>query len=54
MKLHEIAKYLYEKETISGEEFMQILNSPENSLEEQARRNEAENQEPEGYTTEKQ
>ncbi len=46
MKLHEIAKYLYEKETISGEEFMQILNSPENSLEEQARRNEAENRQP--------
>ncbi|MDO4266677.1 MAG: ATP-dependent zinc metalloprotease FtsH, partial [Eubacteriales bacterium] len=29
MKLHEIVKYLYEKETISGEEFMQILNSKE-------------------------
>ena len=26
-KLHELAKYLYEKETITGEEFMQILNS---------------------------
>ena len=26
MKLHELAKYLYEKETITGEEFMQILN----------------------------
>ena len=25
--LHELAKYLYEKETITGEEFMQILNS---------------------------
>ena len=25
-KLHELAKYLYEKETITGEEFMQILN----------------------------
>ena len=25
-KLHEISKYLYEKETITGEEFMQILN----------------------------
>ncbi len=24
-KLHELAKYLYEKETITGEEFMQIL-----------------------------
>ena len=27
-KLHELAKYLYEKETITGEEFMQILNAP--------------------------
>ncbi|MCR2032157.1 ATP-dependent zinc metalloprotease FtsH [Anaerofustis stercorihominis] len=26
-KLHEIAKFLYEKETITGEEFMKILNS---------------------------
>ena len=26
MKLHELAKYLYEKETITGEEFMYILN----------------------------
>ncbi|MGN0377408.1 MAG: ATP-dependent zinc metalloprotease FtsH [Suilimivivens sp.] len=26
-KLHELAKYLYEKETITGEEFMKILNS---------------------------
>lgn len=25
-KLHELAKDLYEKETITGEEFMQILN----------------------------
>jgi len=25
MKLHELAKYLYENETITGEEFMQIL-----------------------------
>ena len=24
--LHELAKYLYEKETITGEEFMEILN----------------------------
>ncbi|MCD8219016.1 MAG: ATP-dependent zinc metalloprotease FtsH [Ruminococcus sp.] len=28
-KLHEIAKYLYENETITGEEFMQILNRPQ-------------------------
>ena len=27
-KLHEIAKYLYEHDTITGEEFMQILNRP--------------------------
>ncbi len=27
MKLHELAKYLYEKETITGEEFMRILNA---------------------------
>ncbi len=37
MKLHEIVKYLYEKETITGEEFMNILNSKENAIEEQAR-----------------
>ena len=29
MKLHDLAKYLYEKETITGEEFMQILNRKE-------------------------
>ena len=28
-KLHELAKYLYEKETITGEEFMMILNRQE-------------------------
>lgn len=28
-KLHELSKYLYEKETITGEEFMRILNSEE-------------------------
>ena len=33
MKLHELAKYLYEKETITGEEFMQILNRKEISRE---------------------
>lgn len=27
MKLHELAKYLYEKETITGEEFMEILHA---------------------------
>ena len=25
MKLHELAKFLYEKETITGDEFMEIL-----------------------------
>lgn len=28
MKLHELAKYLYEQETITGEQFMYILNKP--------------------------
>ena len=28
-KLHELAKYLYERETITGDEFMQILNAQE-------------------------
>lgn len=28
MKLHELAKFLYERETITGEEFMEILNKP--------------------------
>ena len=27
-KLHELAKYLFENETITGEEFMNILNTP--------------------------
>ena len=31
-KLHEIAKHLYEHETITGEEFMEILNSEKNTL----------------------
>ena len=30
-KLHELAKYLYEHETITGEEFMKILNDPPKS-----------------------
>ena len=29
-KLDEIARYLYEKETITGSEFMEILDRPEN------------------------
>ena len=32
-KLHELAKYLLDKETITGEEFMEILNSPINTSE---------------------
>ena len=32
-KLHEIAKYLYEHETITGEEFMKILNEAPVELE---------------------
>lgn len=28
VKLHELAKFLYEKETITGEQFMEILNRP--------------------------
>ena len=34
-KLHELASYLLEKETITGEEFMEILNAPIKSQEEQ-------------------
>ena len=33
-KLHEIAKYLYEHETITGEEFMKILNEKPEEIEE--------------------
>ena len=32
-KLHELAKYLYEHETITGEEFMKILETPESTIE---------------------
>ncbi len=32
-KLHEITKYLYERETITGEEFMELLNKQEEPLE---------------------
>ena len=28
LKLHELAKYLHERETITGEEFMAILSKP--------------------------
>ena len=34
-KLHELASYLLEKETITGEEFMEILNAPVKSQQEQ-------------------
>ena len=33
-KLHELAKYLYDHETITGEEFMEILNREEDRIEE--------------------
>lgn len=32
MKLHELAKFLYEQETITGDEFMQILERPDVNL----------------------
>jgi cell division protease FtsH len=35
-KLHELAQYLYEHETITGEEFMSILNKPVAMVEENA------------------
>ena len=31
-KLHELASYLLEKETITGEEFMNILNKDEKTI----------------------
>ena len=37
-KLHELAKYLYEKETITGEEFMQILTRTETLEEAETRK----------------
>ena len=42
-KLHELAKFLYEKETITGEEFMEILNRKE--ISEAVMRSEAEDAE---------
>lgn len=44
-KLHELAKYLFENETITGEEFMNILNTPLPQIQE--------NQEPQTIETEK-
>lgn len=35
-KLHELAKYLYEKETITGDEFMRILSQKELGSEEES------------------
>ena len=35
-KLHELAKYLFENETITGEEFMNILNTTQSSIPENA------------------
>ncbi|MBQ2627065.1 MAG: hypothetical protein IJG17_04710, partial [Eubacterium sp.] len=32
-KLHELAKFLYEQETITGEEFMEILNRKPEKIE---------------------
>ena len=32
-KLHELAKYLYEQETITGDEFMEILNRKPEKIE---------------------
>ena len=43
-KLHELAKYLFENETITGEEFMNILNTPLPQIQE--------NQEPQAIETE--
>ena len=43
-KLHELAKYLFENETITGEEFMNILNTPLPQIQE--------NQEPQTIETE--
>ena len=36
MKLHELAKYLYENETITGEEFMRILHAAQKEEEHHA------------------
>ncbi|WP_373213730.1 ATP-dependent zinc metalloprotease FtsH [Ruminococcus sp. 5_1_39BFAA] len=41
-KLHELAKYLFEHETITGEEFMKILNAPAPALETSAEGGDAE------------
>lgn len=40
-RLHELAKYLYEQETITGEEFMKILNAPLTGISETSETNSA-------------
>ncbi|MCI6796171.1 MAG: ATP-dependent zinc metalloprotease FtsH [Lachnospiraceae bacterium] len=50
-KLHELAKYLYEKETITGEEFMNILNREPEALPEVKYVNNKENDTPDGGNT---
>ena len=50
-KLHELAKYLYEKETITGEEFMDILNREPEALPEVKYVNNKENDTPDGGNT---
>ena len=45
-KLHELAKFLYENETITGEEFMRILNTkPRIGMNEEAEQTGMEEQE---------
>lgn len=44
-KLHELAKYLYDNETITGEEFMKILNTPLPEIEEKQKTDTEENSE---------
>lgn len=50
-KLHELAKYLYEKETITGEEFMDILNREPEALPEVKYVDNKENDTPDGGNT---
>ena len=50
-KLHELAKYLYEKETITGEEFMDILNREPEALPEVKYVDNKDNDTPDGGNT---
>ena len=43
-KLHELAKYLYEHETITGEEFMKILQEPAQMIADEENNSNSENQ----------